>query len=362
MPATNGAAPMMEETVEVTETITEDQGPNDFKSAVRDLKATFTKEIDNYIEQAGVENIGKYFKSMNVAYNNQLNNLRKQFKVEILDPEDQLFTPEFLAEFEEIPGMKSGGISMTQEELNEMFGPNVISIETFNALKPHQQAMLVDKGLLAKIERDKTTAGSSIDMTALNNLLQERRDLSKDIGEAARSGYASIGSTGGHFLGARSAGRKAELSARDAALADEIGLQKALLTAQAKGEGVGGLDFDFTAKESENFTLADLIKQEKEDEDARNLWLDIQKLTTTKAGNPKLGKALQGYLQATNGQVPPPYQGEERLIPKLKGTDDEVMTLSDYYYYVLQKAATDTSISINEELEKWVTTFVKPPE
>jgi len=172
MPATNGAAPMMEETVEVTETITEDQGPNnDFKSAVRDLKATFTKEIDSYIEQAGVENIGKYFKSMNVAYNNQLNNLRKQFKVEILDPEDQLFTPEFLAEFEEIPGMKSGGISMTQEELNEMFGPNVISIEKFNALKPHQQAMLVDKGLLAKIERDKTTAGSSIDMTALNQPL-----------------------------------------------------------------------------------------------------------------------------------------------------------------------------------------------
>jgi hypothetical protein len=223
------------------------------------------------------------------------------------------------------------------------------------------QEVWLNKAQIAKIEQDMSTS-SSIDMTALNNLLQERRNLSKDIGEAARSGYASIGSTGGHFLGARSAGRKAELSARDAALADEIGLQKALLTAQAKGEGVGGLDFDFTAKESENFTLADLIKQEKEDEDARNLWLDIQKLTTTKAGNPKLGKALQGYLQATNGQVPPPYQGEERLIPKLKGTDDEVMTLSDYYYYVLQKAATDTSISINEELEKWVTTFVKPPE
>ena len=74
--------PMMDEKVEVKEEATMDQGPDGFRMAVDDLKATFKSEIDNYVSKAGVENIGKYLKSMSVAYNNQLNNLRKQFKVD----------------------------------------------------------------------------------------------------------------------------------------------------------------------------------------------------------------------------------------------------------------------------------------
>ena len=46
--------PMMEEKVEVKEKVTEDQGPSNFKAAVAKLKDTFVKEIENYIEQAGV--------------------------------------------------------------------------------------------------------------------------------------------------------------------------------------------------------------------------------------------------------------------------------------------------------------------
>ena len=354
--------PMMEEKVEVKEEVTEDQGPSNFRAAVTKLKDTFTEEIENYIKQASSGNIGQYLKSMNVAYNNQLNNLRKQFKVEKVDPEDQLFTPQFLSEFmEDIPGMQNSGIPMTQERLNEMFGPGRITLERFEALDPYQQSILLDKGLMASIEGGQTTAGSSPDLSRLRKLLDERRALAGEAGKAARANVATVGSPSGRYLAGLAAGRAAETSALDKALAGEIGLETSLLNAQARA-GTRGGGLDFTADESSMFTLRNLMEEQQRDEEDRDLWLQVVDATTTKSGTTKLGKALIAYFQTTNRQTPPPYQGEERLIPALKGTNDEVMTLAEYYDYVLQKAATDDKINVADELEKWVTTFQKPPK
>tara|TARA_R100000657_G_C4684370_1_gene137333 strand:- start:5412 stop:6482 length:1071 start_codon:yes stop_codon:yes gene_type:complete len=354
--------PKMEERVEVKEEVIKDQGPSNFKAAVAKLKDTFVKEIENYIEQAGSGNIGQYLKSMNVAYNNQLNNLRKQFKVEKVDPEDQLFTPQFLSEFmEDIPGMQGSGIPMTQERLDEMFGPGQISLERFEGLEPYQQSIVLDKGLLSRIERGQTTAGSSPDLSRLRKLLDERRALAGEAGRAARANVATVGSPSGRYLAGLAAGRAAETAALDKALAGEINLETALLNAQARA-GTRGGGLDFTADESSMFTLRNVLEEQKRDEEDRNLWLQIVDATTTKSGTTKLGKALIAYFQTTNRQTPPPYQGEERMIPGLKGTDDEVMTLAEYYDYVLQKAGTDDKIDVADELEKWVTTFQKPPK
>jgi hypothetical protein len=345
--------PMMEEKVEVKEEVTEDQGPSNFRAAVTKLKDTFTKEIENYIEQAGSGNIGQYLKSMNVAYNNQLNNLRKQFKVEKVDPEDQLFTPQFLSEFmEDIPGMQNSGIPMTQERLDEMFGPGRISLERFEALDPYQQSILLDKGLMASIEGGQTTAGSSPDLSRLRKLLDERRALAGEAGKAARANVATVGSPSGRYLAGLAAGRAAETSALDKALAGEINLETALLNAQARA-GTRGGGLDFTADESSMFTLRNLIQEQKQDDADRDLWQEVQEQTRSSQGTPKLGKALLNYFQITNGKNPPPYEGEERFIKELENTDRAMMSISEYYFYMLQKAATDPKINIENELEEW---------
>ena len=347
--------PIMKEKAEVKEEVTKDQGPSNFKAAVAKLKDTFVKEIENYIEQAGSKNIGRYLKSMNVAYNNQLNNLRKQFKVEKVDPEDQLFTPQFLSEFmEDIPGMSNSGIPMTQERLDEMFGPGQISLEEFEALDPYQQSIVLDKGLLSRIERGQTTGGSSLDLSRIKKLLNERRALAEEAGEAARAGVATVGSPSGRYLAGLAAGRAAETAALDKALAGEINLETALINAQARA-GTRGGGLDFTADESSMFTLRNLIQEQKQEDADRDLWQEVQQQTRTQQGTPKLGKALLNYFQITNGKNPPPYEGELRFIKEFEGTDREAMSLSDYYFYMLEKAAKDPNIDIADELEKWFT-------
>ena len=83
--------PMMEEKVEVKEEVTEDQGPDGYKSAVNKLKDTFKEEIKSYISQGNLDNLGDYIKNMNLTYTNELDKLKAKFGVEIDDPNDKLF-------------------------------------------------------------------------------------------------------------------------------------------------------------------------------------------------------------------------------------------------------------------------------
>ncbi len=344
--------PMMDEKVEVREEVTEDQGPSNFKAAVTDLKNTFTKEIDNYIEKAGSENIGKYLKSMSVAYNNQLNNLRKQFKVDKIDPEDQLFTEEFLAEFmTDIPAYKHGGVHLDQAQLDELFGEGRFPLSEWNKYSPDIQEFLLRKSQIAKLEQDAASMTPQVDLSKLEALQAERRGLAKQAGDVASSAFATTGSAAGEFLGKRAAGKAAELGAMDTALADEIAVAKALVNAQAKGDIPSGLDIGFSAKEAEAFSLEEITKQKEERELLQDQWDEA-----VKAQDGKFGKALQLFINQTGGKLPPAYQDQRRAIP---GTGD-TGNLLDYYKILLGKEkeareTNDKSFYLPDELNKWIT-------
>ena len=344
--------PMMDEKVEIREEATMDQGPDGFRMAVDDLKTTFKSEIDNYISKAGVENIGKYLKSMSVAYNNQLNNLRKQFKVDKVDPEDQLFTEQFLAEFmTDVPGMQSGGVVLTQEQLDELFGEGKFPLNEWNKYSPDIQQFLLRKSQIAKLEQDAASATPQVDLSKLEALQAERRGLAKEAGSVASSAFSTTGSAAGELLGKRAAGRAAELSTMDTALADEINVAKALVTAQANGDIPSGLDIGFSAKEAEAFSLEEITKQKEERELLQNQWDEA-----VKAQDGKFGKALQLFINQTGGKLPPAYQDQERAIPDTGGAGN----LLDYYKILLGKEkeareANDKSFYLPDELNKWIT-------
>jgi len=343
--------PMMDEKVKVKEEATMDQGPDGFRMAVDDLKATFKSEIDNYISKAGVENIGKYLKSMSVAYNNQLNNLRKQFKVDKVDPEDQLFTEQFLAEFmTDVPGMQSGGVVLTQEQLDELFGEGRFPLEEWNKYSPDIQEFLLRKSQIAKLEQDQATAGSQIDLSKLEELQTERRALAPQIGAAARAGVATVGSPSGRYLAGLTAGKQAETAALDKALVGEIDIQKAILNAQARaGTPVGGLDIGFTADEAEAFSLQNITKERLAKER-----LDKQWDAAIKAEKGDFAKAFIAFWGQTGGKIPVEYQGQIRDIPGLGKEGD----LSDYYMYLLNFKENGKPLSpsqIRASLQKWNT-------
>ena len=340
--------PMMEEKAEVKEEVTEDQGPSNFRAAVTKLKDTFIKEIENYIEQAGVQNIGRYLKSMSVAYNNELNNLRKQFKVDKVEPEDQLFTEQFLAEFmTDIPGMQSGGIVLTQEQLDELFGEGKFPLSEWNKEKPEMQQFLLRRARIAKLEQDEATTGSQIDLSRLEELQEERRGLAKEAGRAARANVATVGSSSGRYLAGLAAGRAAETAALDKAIGSELDIAKAILNAQARAGTTGGeLDFDLTAKESEAFSLNEITAAAEERERLQKQWD-----AAIKAEDGDFADALILFIGQTGGKLPVEYQGQIREIPGLgkKGN------LLDYYTFLKEKKPVLSKTQFKKELDKWIT-------
>ena len=340
--------PMMEEKAEVKEEVTEDQGPSNFKAAVTKLKNTFVKEIENYIEQAGVENIGRYLKSMSVAYNNELNNLRKQFKVDKVDTEDQLFTEQFLSEFmADIPGMQSGGVVLTQEQLDELFGEGKFPLSEWNKYSPDIQEFFMRRARIAKLEQDKATTGSQIDLSRLEELQAERRALAGEAGRAARANVATVGSPSGRYLAGLAAGRAAETAALDKAIGSEMDIAKAILNAQARtGTTSGELDFDLTAKESEAFSLQNITAAGDERERLQKQWD-----AAIKAEDGDFADALILFIGQTGGKLPVEYQGQIREIPGLgkKGN------LLEYYTFLKEKKPALSKTQFKKELDKWIT-------
>ena len=239
--------PMMDEKVEVREEATMDQGPDGFRMAVDDLKATFKSEIDNYVSQGQTKNLGKYLQDMNIVYTNELKKLKSKYDVTIDSPEDQLFTDEFLSEVmpnSEIPGMKNGGLFElvneidSQEELDK-YGIQY-PLDVWMRMKEEPKEVL----LLASIAQ-MNAAGSvettpQVDLSKLEALQAERRGLSKKAGSVAGSAYSSTGSDIGELIGKVNAAKAAELSTMDTALADEIAVAKSLANAQTKTSTSGG--------------------------------------------------------------------------------------------------------------------------
>jgi hypothetical protein len=237
--------PMMDEKVEVREEATMDQGPDGFRMAVDDLKATFKSEIDQYIAEGGSKNLGKYLTNMNIVYSNELKKLREKYDVTIESPEDQLFTEAFLSEaMGKIPGMSNGGLFDlvnevdTQEELDEYGIQFPLNVWTAMKKDNPESAQTL---LLASITRMNAakagTAGGTTDTTRLAELLQERRGLAKQAGSVAGSAYSSTGSDIGELIGKVNAAKAAELGTMNTVLADEIAAEREALKAGTTTKG-----------------------------------------------------------------------------------------------------------------------------
>ena len=350
------------ETIEETVTVTEDQGSGEYEVELQTLKETFKDEIRSYVAQAGTTDLEKYLQRMDVVYNNQLNKLKSKHGITEALPEDILLTEDFIAELvgsseAEIPGFEEGGeVNLTQPQLDELFGKGRMPLEDWSKYSPKQKNIWLMKAQIARIEQDRTSA-TGLDMTELNRLIKERRGLAGEIGEVARSGYSSVQDPVSHFFSARKAGKTAELAAREKMIADEIALQQALLTSQSRSGGVGGLDFDFSAKESEALTIGDLIQDQKEKESLDKAWANIYK-PNTYGDLPKFGKTLRDFVRGFGRRFPSGLTTNVRVYKNHVTGEDWQSTLPEYYDLVMKKASEiedrkDREKYIEEELDKW---------
>ena len=217
---------------------------------------------------------------------------------------------------------------------------------------------------VARLEQDTASASSGLDMKELNRLIEERRGLAGEIGEAARSGYSSVQDPVSHFFSARKAGKTAELGAREKMIADEIALQQALLTSQSRSGGVGGLDFDFSAKESEALTLGDIQREKEDRERIDDAWSDFTKPKPGKTDF-NFGEALYYFLQQTNGVFPSQYKTELRIFKNPVDGEDWSGALPEYYDLVIEASRNPENLDknvdprraqekyIQDQLNKW---------
>ena len=235
--------PMMDEKVEVREEVTEDQGPDGYKEEVQFLKDNFKEQIRSYVSGGeATDNIESYLKDMGKLYRSKLSELKEKYRVTEYLPDEELISEEFLAEI--IPGMTTGNVVYTPQQIAEAqevldsLGIN-LTPQQFLGMPKDQQEEFKNIFLVQKAQMVGTPVEATPDNTNLMNLLKERRGLAKQAGSVASSAFATTGSDAGELLGKINAGKAAELGAMDTALADEIAVAKALLTAQARSSGSG---------------------------------------------------------------------------------------------------------------------------
>ena len=342
--------------------MTMDQGSG-YEEDVMQLKDRFKNEIRSYVSQSGTTDLQSYLQKMDVVYSNQLNKIKKKHNVTEALPEDVLITEDFLAELSsgsEMPSYEHGG-EVHQPDLDARFGVGQISLDDWEGLNDEQKAIIGRKLILAKLEQDQTTSTTGVNRSALDALMQERRENAKRLGAAARAGYSSTQSRLLHHDSAKKAGEATEAMAMDKIIADQISQEQSLLGSQvrAAGKGIGGLDINFNAAESERFTLGNLLKQEQEQEQVDALWLAIQK----EANYKDFGISINRHLTSTGGKLPTLLKNK-RVYPNplTKGSDQG--TLLDFYKLVMQVTTNEdgdtlTGIDLtrrrNALIDKWPT-------
>jgi hypothetical protein len=341
----------------ITETVEEisiEEGPSEYQVELQALKETFKDEIRSYVVQAGTTDLEKYLQRMDVVYNNQLNKLKNKHDITEALPEDILLTEDFIAELvgssgAEIPGFEEGIGPLTQPQLDALFGKGRMPLERWKKLNPKEQGIWLSLADVARLEQDPASASSGLDMTELNRLLEERRGLAGEIGEAARSGYSSIQDPVSHFFSARKAGKTAELVAREKMIADEINLQKSLLTSQSRSGGIGGLDFDIPAAVSTQLAMGDLVDKKETQEMLAKQWNDFIK---PKPGQHDFdwGEALFYFMKGSGNKFPPQLNLTERKVFVHPTTEQpSAGNLKDYYLLVLQHALRIEDLGDREE-------------
>jgi len=344
MPATNGAAPMMEETVEVTETITEDQGPGEYKTEVEMLKDTFKEEIRSYVAQGGTDNLGEYLKNMNITYTNELDNLKTKHGVEMDDPADKLLTSEFIDEImqiDSIPEMQDGGVVekiQTETDLAK-YGIQV-PIEIWTGMSKEQKEAYLFAAIAEQASKRNTPQTNT---SRLDKLLSDRKGLADELGKAAAFKYKTKeGGTGG-LIGKLLAQRAGKAEATDKMLADEIAAERAALRSGTSTSGRFNLPAD---------TLNRMILGEKPaDMDTTATYNKLVTAFQEVSENP--ADAAIAAL-AANGALPPMSSGP--IFHQTLTTEDAGdVTWPQFYRAALNKIPQNerTQEKLEEIVQKW---------
>jgi hypothetical protein len=362
MPASNGMALPSGEMV--AEEMTMDQGSG-YEEDVMQLKDQFKNEIRSYVSQAGTTDIGQYLKNIRVAYNNQLNKIKEKHNVTETFPSDELITEDFLAELSsgsempnELPGYDNGGeVELTQEELDAMFGPGRMPLENWKKKSDRVKRELKNKAMLVRLAQPQTqTTSAGLDRSALDALMQERRENAKRLGAAARAGYSSTQSRLLHHDSAKKAGEAAEAMAMDKIIADQISQEQSLLGAQARatGKGIGGLDFDFSTAESESITIGDQVRKAEQNEALMDRWDTL--INNQKISGGKYEQAMEIWMSQYG--APPPgltnFQSKRNFI-KQSGPDKGKKvsaSFAAFYKDLVQSGANQTAIK--KAIKAWV--------
>jgi hypothetical protein len=240
------------------ETALMDQGPiteesTEYEIELQGIKEQFEELLRRYATKLAeangtIEQLIEQAKSVELAFSNKVTEIQAKHNIEGLD--ETLLTEEFMQELTTlidptIPGMQSAGVVHSQEELiaaqkllSEL-GMN-ISPQRFLDLPEKQRKKFINAFTILAANRG-ITSSSVGDRTKLDELIEERRGLAGEIGEAARSGYSSVQDPVSHFFSARKAGKTAELGAREKMIADEIAAEQALLSATGRYGGASSM-------------------------------------------------------------------------------------------------------------------------
>ena len=218
-----------------------DQGPASFETDLMDLKDEYTQEIMSYIGKPGaIEKLEPFLKTMQLSYDKDLTELRKKYDMKEYSPEQELFTPEFMAQIQQtfcgdVPGMKEGGITMptTQAQLDSVFSafPGQYTLAEFNMFPEETKRMLITRALIEKGTKGASTSpldvvyreGTDKDdpvtvKQRLNQIIEERMKLAK---RSAEMPLTTQGGFGG-FVEQMNAYRANQAAAQDKVLEDEL--------------------------------------------------------------------------------------------------------------------------------------------
>jgi len=208
----------------VGDEMTMDQGPASFEEALGLLKQNFYDEIASYVTKSNdMGQIEQYLKGISVAYSNELDKLKKEFDIVEVHPDEELLTPEFIIEIQNMvgtPEMLLGGLVKTEADLEEYGIPLPWQVWVLMSEEEKDNAMKMSLAARA----GGTAADTGVDNTAMmkrvNEIIKERTKLAK---RSAEMPLTKQGGFGG-FAEQMNAYRANQAAAQDKVLADELDL------------------------------------------------------------------------------------------------------------------------------------------
>ena len=336
-----------------------DQGPESFETDLVELKDEYTQEIMSYIGKPGaVEKLEPFLKTMQLSYDKDLTELRKKYDMKEYSPEQELFTPEFMAQVQQafsggVPGMQDGGMAMptTQEQLDTIFSafPGQYTLAEFNSLPEKSRQMLITRAIIEKGTKAGASSVSPLDVIyregtdeeapvtvkqRLNQIIEERRKL------ARRSAQMPLTKQGGFagFAEQMGAYRANQAAAEEKVLADELDM---LQYGNRYGTKSGAGDVAMPAELINKITIGE---DESKNDQA------IFKIAQTQARQVQEENPLLGLLYFK--KMSP--NGFYRLFPRFSGTktiEGKEYTLDEYIQKVLeQTAATEADQETKDEI------------